>query len=619
MQQRTRQRSLRIILIGAFAAQLLSIAPLWSHTSTPANLFGQYSTRYALALAVNAGAIVIYALALMFTSRLSSLLRRVPTTVLMVFAAVIVIGAMGVCALSLEMHVLAYFGLTALTAVAVLLYPLANGPDTGWRAVIWGTVIVLIVPLFLSALAVNVFEPDEAHYLDFANTFLAGGGLRAEAWLDPDWWTVRPGFPLQLAAYGWLVDQIGYTVYVGRVLSFGWALLCAGGLYVAGRQLYNKDVGLLAAGAGLLSLSFVPEWEYRPSKSIIVVSAWALALYLWGRSQAGARRYTIFALLGLCVTLSLNIHASGIVVAAAYSLWFAFMWIWALVRRTPDARTRFYDVLAFAGGALVGTILYILTNVMPVGGIGPYLGAIGERRENSPLLYPYQRWDSLLERVLVLFGVMWLAWRRRPGDRTLLSVLGFTILAGVFIDREGYIWHFGPLYFLVIAVLLTQAAGRGLYRAALISATVLIMGALSAGTFVDWGVVRQFTTTGTLPPYLYNELKSVLPQYVTPEDRIYSTHQLLWIFPRTERAPAPTVTSYGAELGGMERWGLDDKAEVWEVVDPTVIIFVEGHMNYDPGMQAYMEENPYELCDEFTVQAHTIRILRPDCAAGPPI
>ena len=114
--------------------------------------------------------------------------------------------------------------------------------------------------------------------------------------------------------------------------------------------------------------------------------------------------------------------------------------------------------------------------------------------------------------------------------------------------------------------------------------------------------------------YLYDELKNVLPYYVIEDDIIYSTHQLLWIFPNSE---SQEIISHASEINAMHYHNLEEPVQVWERVQPTVIIFVEDHMNYDVGMVAYLEQHPFELCHTLTVQNREITILRPDCDASP--
>ncbi|MEO0561915.1 MAG: hypothetical protein AAF125_07370, partial [Chloroflexota bacterium] len=333
----------------------------------------------------------------------------------------------------------------------------------------------------------------------------------------------------------------------------------------------------------------------------------------------------LFALVGLIVTTSLNVHAAGVVFAVGFSVWAVWRVIWAWLNRNrtnrderrdvacyvPTPSNTLSDAVALGVGALTGTILFYLTNILPVGGVGTYLAVLGEwdgARRNPLFFYT---WESFAERVLILGAIVWLAWRRKVEDRFLLSAIGFTVLGAWLMDTQGYIWHFGPLYFLAVGVFLSSAfVGRA--RGLLITATIVLMTAQVSSTFIDWGTVRQAATTGTVAAYFYNDLKAELPSYVTEDDVIYSTHQLIWIFPHTSR---PNVVSYGAEREGMDRWGLDQPVEVWERVEPNVIVFVPGQMAYDPGMIEYMDANPFQECAALDVQGQTVTVLRRDCAA----
>ncbi len=603
--------SFRVILIAGLIAQILCIPLLWGHTSDAADVFGRYSTRYALGLALNVALIIGYAGAVVFAGGLRAWAERLPRLARWGLWVTAIGTLVAVWQASLAVQLTDYLGLNVILLIALTAYPLMQKPATCccWQWVLAGLMVVSLVPLFLTALTVQGYHPDEAHYADFASTFMAEGMLYDSTWLTTPS-RIQPGSPWMIAAYGWLLEQIGYTVYVGRVINFAAYLLCFGGLYAVGARLYRRDVGLIVAGTAFLSVAFIPEWDYSPNHLLTTVGAWTL--YLWVVAQGSDRprvKYGLLALVGLVVTLSLNVHAAGVVFAAAYSMWAAWNVAWVLWQREP-LRPALLGAVAFGVGALVGTGLYYLTNIAPVGGIGSYLGVLAERYgAPRPVLFFYQ-WESLTERVLILAAVIWLAWRRTSADRTVLTVVGFTVLAAFVIDTEGYIWHFGPLYFLALAAFLGEAFRGQAFQTVLVTVVSAVMAVQVGWGFVDWGTVRQYTTTGTVPTYLYNDLKAVVPPYVRPDDIIYTTHQLIWLFPQTSQ---PDIISYAAERRGMERFGLDEPVQVWERVEPNVIIFVEGQMSFDPGMQAYMTRHPFEVCDTVTVQNTPITIYRRDC------
>jgi hypothetical protein len=662
-----RQLSFRALITAALLANVLSIYPLYGHSSDPATVLGRYSTRYALVLAVHLTLTAVYALAWVFAGRLQELLRWLPRSVVWVGCALAVGAALATWTTSLAFQVQNFLSLSALLVVVVV--AVGRGPHPKSLSVnregasntlprtnaTWGvptaimgiTVLALTLPLFLTALTVQGYHPDEAHYTDYASTFMAEGMLYDSAWLETPY-TIEPGWPWQLAAYGWLLEQVGYTVYVGRVVNFVAYLLCFAGLYAVGARLYGRAGGVLAAGTALLSIAFIPEWDYSPNHLLTPVGAWTLYLLLVAH-ESSRRDVQLggYALVGLLATLSLNVHSAGVVFALGYTLWVVWGVGWAWFGRrggphplleeggdshscndslpnTPSfeaplpwgegfrVRASFSRMIAFGFGATLGTVTFYFTNITPVGGFGPYLAVLTEwdGAQRHPLFFV--RWESLFERVLIALAIVWLAWRRTRADRFVLSAVGFMVVSAWLLDTQGYIWHYGPFYFLALSALLTEALPR--QRTLLVAGTALVMAAQVSSAFIDWGTVRQFARTGTVPTYLYNDLKAVVPPYIREDDVVYTTHQLIWLYPHTRE---PRIVTYGAEAEGIARFGLDSPEQVWEQVEPTVIVFVDGQMSFDPGMIAYMVDNPFAVCAALEVQGTPITIYRRDGCERP--
>lgn len=610
------------ILWVGLQLQLLSGLPLWGHTSAPAQILGRYSNRYALILGVHVAlALLSLALVMLGGERVRAGVARVPRAARGVLSAALIAGAAGVWVLSLEPHVLAYVGLNALWALALLHFATPDEPRPArvWMGVSVAACVLLFVPLLLTALTVFGYHPDEAHYTDYASTFWAEGKLYDSAWLETPY-AIEPGWAWQLAAYGWLLETFGYTVYIGRLVNFISYVLCFVGLYAVGAHLYGRRAGLLMFCTAFLSIAFIPEWDYSPNHLLMPVGAWSFYVLLRAKSAQRARvRYTLYALLGLMLTLSLNVHAAGVVFAVGYSLWLTFAASVAFWRER-DWRAALLPLVAFGVGAAGGTLTYYLTNIAPVGGLTAYLDVLtawGGANRNDWFFYT---WESLLERLLIVTAVLFLALRRLPADRDALSGVLFITATAWFLDTQGYIWHFGTFYFVALgaglAALVPAEGQLGGRRAAwLLSACVILLAAQVSSLFVNWGTVRSVAQTGALPPYFYNELKEILPAYVRDTDTIYTTHQLIWVFPHT--AAPPRIVTYGAEFEGMQRYGLASPVEVWEQVQPTVIIFIEGQMSFDVGMQAYMQAHPFEVCHVLTRQAIDVTIYRPNCADSP--
>jgi hypothetical protein len=113
---------------------------------------------------------------------------------------------------------------------------------------------------------------------------------------------------------------------------------------------------------------------------------------------------------------------------------------------------------------------------------------------------------------------------------------------------------------------------------------------------------------GGLPPFLYEELRQPLSSLIREDDVVVSTHQLIWTIP-----DHPALVSFAAELAAMRRWNLADGVEVWERVQPTLIIYVEREMQFSAGLQTYMTRHNFAVCQEIDVLERAIILYRAIC------
>ncbi|MBZ0278729.1 MAG: hypothetical protein K8I60_21455, partial [Anaerolineae bacterium] len=96
--------------------------------------------------------------------------------------------------------------------------------------------------------------------------------------------------------------------------------------------------------------------------------------------------------------------------------------------------------------------------------------------------------------------------------------------------------------------------------------------------------------------------------FLKDNDVIVSTHQLIWTLP-----DYPHLVSFAAEQTAMARWHLTDAKDVWERVQPTLIIEVEREMHFDPGLVAYMAEKGFQVCETLNVLNTPIHLYRTTC------
>ncbi|MEM6280828.1 MAG: hypothetical protein AAF787_01430 [Chloroflexota bacterium] len=604
----------RALCAATLTVQLLSIPALWGHQSTPADILGRYSVRYAPALALNVLLIAASVVLVVIAPRVRGWLAVRSGWLVYGVLVVGLLAVAGVGFSGVEAQLLAYLCLNGLAGVILVLHtrslPLLH-PMVRRNLVVGLAVLMLLamIPVAITGLGINQYEPDEGHYADIATTYFADGGVYYKSWGAP-FYVIRPGLGWFYVVYGIVLETFGYSVYISRVLNLLIYGLFLWGAYRVAAQLYGRGTALTVLGVAAVGLVLLPDWEYRPAKFVLPVGVWAFDLALRAHRGSGWRYSAMHTGVGLLVTLALQLHAVCIVAALTFSLYYALRTLWRLwYERTLSV---IYPALAFGAGALAGSVIYMVANVLPAGGFDVFLNALAQTSETPrPQGFAITRYESLYEQVLLALAIVFLLWRRAEPDRTLLAVLALTVFSAYALDTQGYIWHVAGVYPLVVGMMLAGMYGEDTAKRLIVSGGAVGLLALQlVGGHTNWNTVRYTLQNGELPPFLYHELKTVLPQYVTPDDVVYSTHQLIWVFPHTGDVE---VISYGGEIYAMRRDEINSRRALWDSVQPTVIIFIENHMIYDEGMQQYMADHPFELCDTLTVLETDIEILRPDC------
>jgi hypothetical protein len=301
---------------------------------------------------------------------------------------------------------------------------------------------------------------------------------------------------------------------------------------------------------------------------------------------------------------------------AAFALIYGGEWVWLSYRGRRPAPL--WPLLSFGLGVGLGAGIYFVFNILPVGGPEAYLARLASERSQRSHPLPFLRvllsWRSLFEGFLFAAGLLYILWRRSTSDRFLLGVLAALGLASVFLDTQGYRSTFSV--FLVIPVGALLAGGlRAASQPPEISRRVALgtaglWGALlaqMAGMFLISPWTLTFYRTGQPPPFLYEAIGPVLSPYLQPGEKIVSTHQLIWSFPRAD------LVSHAA--GGMSvgRGVAASELDVWHAVRPDVIVYIENEMHFDPGLQAYMTQENFGVCDRLKFMEHDVEIYRRGC------
>ncbi len=498
------------------------------------------------------------------------------------------------------------------------------------------------------------FSPDEAHWADYASSAISHGGIYARTWLQEPR-LVSPGLGWSIAGYGWALEHIAFNIRTGRVWNIAVNLLAFASIGLLAGRLYGRRAALLSVTCAMLSQAFMPTFDYRPDHQLPIAAALVFFVVAQAR-MAGTSPLNPLSkgrgnlqsptdsldrrqagwwhlLAGLGAMLAMQLHAAAAALVGGVTLYYAAEWLWASIRArrlephppalfpggegearqvhvahsTATRTRRIADVrplLWLAVGLAIGGAVYYVANVLPVGGLQPFLNVlVNERleRQDSP---GFLSWPSLLEWVLILTALAFIALRRNRADRLLLAPLVCYLIFLAPIDTQGYQTTVSALYVVPLGAFLLAAFERR-ERAAAALVVVALVGQMLA--FVDWGGIRGWLR-GESQPYLYEALRPELTPYLRDGDVIVSTHLLIWTLP-----DHPQLYSSGGELTAMRRWKLDDGALVWARVQPTVVIDIPAQMTINDGLRRYMDARGFALCETLSVQSVAVNLYRPDC------
>lgn len=588
----------------ALFAQVLAIPFLWGHQSTEGAFLGRYSLRYSLVLIEH---IVVF-IGLITTYVLYRRNWRWTNIRQQIF--LLVLSAMPVLVLwflPLEDQIKQYNSLIWLLFAFFISgrAPALQIPELRDLLGV-GFVIIVLLALF-TVLTEFPFSPDEAHWADYASTAILKNGIYARTWLmNPV--TITPGLGWSIAAYGWGLEHVAFDIRFGRLWNFASYLLAFVGIGLLTARFYGRNAAFVSVTFAILSRAFIPIMEYRPDHQLAFASVWIVFAAVVARQHTRSPvAIAAHFICGLFATISLQLHAAGIAFAFGMALFYIAEWLLQWRRGTIS-----YAPVYFGAGSLLGTVLYYFLNIVPVGGIEAYLSAIAGRTERLNTLQ-FATWPSLLEAVLLIGGLGFLLWRRNRSDRLYLCIL-FSIIIGLLLfDTQGYRTPVIALYSVGIGTLIVDGFNRFQAQSSLSSnaafAFLCMIAIMSAQmlTWVNWSGFSQLIADGAPPNYVYHELKPILKPYLYEEDRIVSTHLLIWALPNQAN-----LTSVAGEFTAKREWNVNG-VEVWEQVDPTVIIDIPTQMSISDDLRIYMNDHHFQRCAEFAVQGLDIILYRVSC------
>lgn len=602
--------SLSSIFAFACLAQILSIVPLWGHISDSTAILGRYSSRYAFVLVLNLFLLAAWPILFLCRQRIHMWLTQSSSTLRYGTLLFIVLVMLITWLIPVEEQFAQFVSLNGLLFAVIIIYTLSERPyDQRWRWLIAAALAFLLVAMFSTTLIDQNYSPDEAHWADYASSNFRAGGVYARTWLQEPI-IITPGLGWSVAAYGWALEHIAFQLTTGRIWNFIFNLLAVIGIFAVAWRLYGYKVGLISAGFALLSRAFIPIYDYRPDHQLTAMAMLITFAALQARhSLHPSRRWLWHIGCGLFATLSLQLHAAGIVFAAAFSLFYLADYCVASFHHRR--LTSPVVLLAFGIGSLTGALIYYYFNILPVGGLQPFLSFLVATRWLNQQTIALLGWPSYLEGVIIFASLAFVLWRRTSGDYQYLSIIVCLIMGILIFDRQGYFSTFRAFYVVPIGALFAEGIFPNSTHRSLGLSTIMlgVLAFAMIGNFINWGMVGTIVASRSIPPSRYEAIRSQLLPYLREDDVVVSSHTLIWAVP-----DQPNLISYTSELNGMKRWNFTRPVAVWERVKPTVIVWIDNQIEHNPGLDAYMTEQHFAVCNTIQTNQLVVHIYRSVCS-----
>ncbi len=598
-----------IVLIGLLA-QLWLFVLVWQHTSENGVILGRFSRGYGIFVGLFIVTLCLWCGALIWQRRFSALLYAVPRQLL--FPLIVFSGGGLVCWFtSIEITIKLFFSLNWLLFVLLLLPMIdVDQPVRLERWVILG--VLLLLPIILIAsLATQGYFPDEAGWAERArNLYWLGGAYKLTRLQEP--FLITPGYGWFLAPYGWLLHHVAFSYHVGRVWIFVANLLGVIGVGLLTGRLYGRRAALISAGFAMLSLSVFPIYDFKANFQLKAIAPYIIFAAVQSRLSLHPTRYIWHGICGLLMFLAMQLHAAAIAYVLGLGVFYAGEYLVQVVqaRKLVDVR----PILAFGTGASIGLVIFIIFNVLSIGGFAVYLEHLSSNRfGNSTIDWSrFLQWPSLLERIIIFAALAYIIARRNQQDRLLLILLSLIIGFNFATDSFGYTATYQMLYFVPVGALLVtgiirlaQPKACDLFVTGFSLALLLVLTLQLYSEFLSSNDVRATLRNGMLPEHVYVVMGEALDPILRPNDVIVSEPDLIWGLPSYRNR----LYSYGLPTQEYEQMGYASEAAVWSEIAPTILVDTE-RIFYDVNLLNYLTSTNFRECERFP---DLMTIYRPDC------
>lgn len=606
----------RHILLAIIAFQFVIGSILWGQVSTPATILGRYSPPYALVLVLWVISTCLWILALPFQERLQIILQALPRWVVIMLVIAAVLAITGISASTVDKRAVAFLSSSASCLLAVIVMSRPDGifPWKHWQRDLTLLFIALLIPLAITITVLRDFNPDEAQWVDRADSlYLVGGAYAHHAFYE--YFRIEPGRGWIIGIYAWLLQNVDFNILVGRILNLVMYLLGLAGIGLVTWKLYDRATAFVSVAFAALGSRFFYTFDYREDHFVSIGQTAAFFAAITARQVSNSRiRYFWHGLCGLLVTVSLEIHASAMGFIAGLSLFYAVEFIVNTYQKRRVSAESVYTLIAFGIGALLGSGIYWQFNIVPVG-LDRFLDNLLNERGQSTREFIYLFNWSGISLTVIWGGLVYLAWRRSWADRMYLGLWVCSVIGITLVDTQGYVVPYVGLMFVPVGVPLVHGLRHARIRTGMnthsngVVLVALLPLLVNMLVFIDWSLVNRTFQTGIWPRNNVMVFGEQVLERVQPQDDeiIVATHELLWAMPDSLNLFSPMSEGIAETQRGWTG------TQVWDYLSPDIVLDTPQRIDAPPGLRAYLEKENFLICDQFDAVGYTVTVYRREC------
>lgn len=610
--------SSRLLMLGAAIYNFVALWLIAGWQSDQATILGHYSLGVVLAfLGFALLGIAYLLLSFAFDRQLENYLQKIPQKYRLAFLVLLALICFGFLQLSFRPGLVTTFTVNALVLSAIIILSLTDYPfpTKGIRWLLLALIIFVTFTTFITVMIARPYDPDEAIWGSAAiSGFVHDGFYDHVGFYHP--YHIIPGMGWVTAIYGYLLQSFAYNLQIGRIMQFIIYTMTVGAIGFLATRLYNWRIGFVAMLIAFFSSAYYPVVDYRPDHFVPLGQMLAFGTLVSARkTQNSYIQVFLHFLTGFLITLSIQLHAVALVFIIGLSLFYTADFVWYIWREKTLNAKCLRPIISFGLGALLGTILYYIFNILPVGGIDTYLNVLIHERAVKRGWPKFYGW-GMLELSFMFVGLTYLVWRRSSEDKLYLALL-FCSAIGLIADTQGYGVPYRGLFIIPFALALVESfetfKDPEKWHLRQLAAIAIVIVALLGQRFrfTDWNAIQEAIQSGHLPQHTAVAFANGVLGHLHDDDKnrvIVGTHELIWALGGYKNFYSPLAEGHAKTQRGWEG------TQVWDYLKPDLYIEAPTRLNTPPGLRAYLDREGFQVCETFNSAGYPVKIYRRDCS-----